>query len=251
MHNEQYNFNLINRIWGCFAILLMIIFFARPQYAVYAENLNSGQQTHESDNNYTTLDKQQSISFENKWVEVGVPLKVKDAPENSTFDWAITAADGTKRSFTTIENYYTPKETDKEKLISVTITGNDSLTTSIYFSSLPVVYIQNDSGYYGVNDEYTVATMSMQGDNEIVSNKFLYSGDIKISLRGSSTKNQDKRPFNISMDKKSNLLGMGENKYWALLANDIDHTLMRNKLDRKSTRLNSSHSDRSRMPSSA
>jgi CotH protein. len=230
MHNEQIDFNFMNKIWGFIAILLILIFLGKTENAVYAENLDGGQQNVNANVITTTPDDQQSISFENKWVQVGVPLKVKNAPEDATFDWVITSADGSTNSFNTMENYYIPQDMDKEKLISVTINGNENLTASIFFSSLPVVYIQNDSGYIGVNDNYTAATMRMQENKEIFSSKLLYNGNIEIKLRGNSAINRDKRPFRINLEKKSNLLGLGEDKHWALLANDIDHTLMRNKL---------------------
>ncbi|HHU73796.1 MAG TPA: hypothetical protein GXZ28_04125 [Clostridiales bacterium] len=172
-----------------------------------------------------------SLYFANEWVEEGVPLVVQGAPENSLFHWTITGPRGDKEEFTTEENTYIPRAKDKEKLITVRVDGMENPLTSIYFSSLPVIYINsNKGGYYDVDEEYRAATMVMQGNESYRNKEQLVSCNIEIRLRGNSTKWRDKRPFNIKLENKEDLLGMGANKRWALLANDIDHTLMRNKI---------------------
>lgn len=50
-----------------------------------------------------------------------------------------------------------------------------------------------------------------------------------IRGRGNSTWMQDKKPYKIKLDKKADLLGMGANKHWVLLANRLDNSLLRNK----------------------
>ena len=54
-----------------------------------------------------------------------------------------------------------------------------------------------------------------------------------IHVRGNSTAGQDKKPYKIKLDKKTDLFGLGggvKNKHWVLLANCFDESLMRNKL---------------------
>lgn len=51
-----------------------------------------------------------------------------------------------------------------------------------------------------------------------------------IRGRGNATWTYDKKPFKLKLAKKANLLGMGSNKHWALLANYNDGTFMRNRL---------------------
>lgn len=51
-----------------------------------------------------------------------------------------------------------------------------------------------------------------------------------IRGRGNSTWGRDKKPYRIKLDKKADLLGMGEEKNWVLLANYYDCTMLRNKL---------------------
>ena len=51
-----------------------------------------------------------------------------------------------------------------------------------------------------------------------------------IRGRGNTTWKSDKKPYKLKLDKKADLLGMGKNKHWALLANNSDTTLLRNRL---------------------
>lgn len=50
-----------------------------------------------------------------------------------------------------------------------------------------------------------------------------------IRGRGNSTWMQDKKPYKIKLNKKADLLGMGSNKHWVLLANRLDNSFLRNK----------------------
>ena len=57
----------------------------------------------------------------------------------------------------------------------------------------------------------------------------LYDGALDyIKGRGNSTWNGAKKPYNIKLNKKADLFGMGKSKKWCLLANASDATLMRN-----------------------
>lgn len=50
-----------------------------------------------------------------------------------------------------------------------------------------------------------------------------------IRGRGNSTWGPDKKPYKLKLEKKADLLGMGSNKHWILLANYYDITMLRNK----------------------
>ena len=52
--------------------------------------------------------------------------------------------------------------------------------------------------------------------------------DAKIKLRGNTTLWVDKKSYKIKFNEKQNLLGMGSDKEWALLANYFDATYIRN-----------------------
>ena len=51
-----------------------------------------------------------------------------------------------------------------------------------------------------------------------------------IKGRGNSTWQMEKKPYNIKLDKKTNLFGMGKSKKWSLIANHGDASLIRNVL---------------------
>lgn len=58
-----------------------------------------------------------------------------------------------------------------------------------------------------------------------------YAGNLDyIKGRGNSTWKRDKKPYNIQLSKNTNLLNMGKSKHWALIANVIDKTHIRNKM---------------------
>lgn len=51
-----------------------------------------------------------------------------------------------------------------------------------------------------------------------------------IKGRGNTTWNLHKKPYNIKLDKKADLFGMGEHKSWCLLASANEQSMIRNKL---------------------
>ncbi len=58
-----------------------------------------------------------------------------------------------------------------------------------------------------------------------------YEGDLDyIKGRGNSTWKAAKKPYNIKLDKKTDLFGMGKNKSWCLLANAGESSMIRNQL---------------------
>lgn len=52
--------------------------------------------------------------------------------------------------------------------------------------------------------------------------------DVEVKGRGNSTWRQNKKPFQLKFDEKTELLGMGKGKKWVLLANYLDETELRN-----------------------
>lgn len=48
--------------------------------------------------------------------------------------------------------------------------------------------------------------------------------------RGNSTWNSEKKPYKFKLEQKQDLLGMGANKHWVLLANYYDVSMLRNKI---------------------
>lgn len=58
-------------------------------------------------------------------------------------------------------------------------------------------------------------------------------GPVKLDYirgRGNSTWKNEKKPYKIKLDKKANVLGLGENKHWVLLVNVADKTVIKDRL---------------------
>ncbi len=168
--------------------------------------------------------------FLNSFAKVGVPLVCHGYPDGVTYNWKIVhMRDGEEESFSNTTGTYTPTENDIESMITVSVKGHDDL--SVYCSELPVLYFTSDVSYKKIEkSDYTDVYLSMQGNSHIQSG--LFEGNAELKIRGNSTANLEKRPFKLKLAKKENMLGMsnGVSRHWVLLANAIDHTLMRNKL---------------------
>ncbi len=173
--------------------------------------------------------KTEYVSFNDNYAKVGKKLEAKlnnyEGNANVTYQWYVNneKVSGAKKST------YIPNSDDLEKFISVKVTyGGKSSSASIYCSELPVIYIDTA---HEIGDNYVDGIMAMSGNEKYNSgNTDFYYGDIQIKLRGNSTKARDKSPYKIALSGKCDLFGMGASKHWVLLANDIDHTLIRNKL---------------------
>ncbi|MCD8120064.1 MAG: CotH kinase family protein [Lachnospiraceae bacterium] len=171
------------------------------------------------------------IVFDASYAEAGVPLTVSLAGisgEITSCLWYV----GSRIVGNGLS--YTPTEDDLESIImaraEVSLAGGGTMTytTSLYYSKLPVVNLTADSA---IGEEYVTGTASFGGSADYPDGDTeLYSGGISIKLRGNSTKYRAKQPYKIKLDSKADLYGMGENKHWVLLANDIDHTQIRNML---------------------
>lgn len=173
------------------------------------------------------------LSFNTNYAKVGSALVVSvhnlDVPENELiYSWTVGSA-MVENNHT---NAYTPTTDDLEKFITVEVSYafDQSLTATLYCSKLPVIYI-NTADDSHVGDEYIEAYVAMQGSSEYNNdNTDFYFGDAYIKLRGNSTKDRLKKPYKLKLNKACDLFGMGLSKHWVLLANDIDHTHIRNKL---------------------
>lgn len=96
-------------------------------------------------------------------------------------------------------------------------------------SMIASVFIATESGSL----DYIHADKSNKesGFIEIVdeNGEAVYDGVLdQIKGRGNSTWGMPKKPYNIKLDEKENLFGMGKSKKWSLLANYGDESLIRN-----------------------
>lgn len=99
-----------------------------------------------------------------------------------------------------------------------------TLEEILSYTKLPVVYLTMEET---ILNHYREGVLKVEGaDGKSV----LYDGMVQIKLRGDSTRFREKQPYKMKLETKTDLYGMGESKHWVLLANDIDHTLIRNKV---------------------
>ena len=127
-------------------------------------------------------------------------------------------------------NSYTPTEQDYEKMITVTVTADgEAYSASVYFSQLPVVYLTTEAEVTS-KTEYIGGSLRIQGNAAFQNAAQLYSGSIQIRGRGNYTWTADKKPYKIKLDTKTDLLGLGANKHWVLLAGAFDPTHLRNEI---------------------
>lgn len=93
-------------------------------------------------------------------------------------------------------------------------------------TELAAIYIESD---YGVNstDEYSEMRISVRdSDGDILMEETAALWD----LHGRSTRQTNKKAYNIKFFTDTDMFGMGAAKKWVLLANAYDKTLIRNKL---------------------
>lgn len=118
---------------------------------------------------------------------------------------------------------------DFSNQLTYTVGGNNTYIVNVVKSDLPTMEINTENGQAITSKEdYVNASMKLTGTEEITEG--LFDGSIQIRGRGNSTWGMAKKPYRIKLGKKSNLLGMGVEKDWVLLANYSDKTLVRNKL---------------------
>ncbi len=93
-------------------------------------------------------------------------------------------------------------------------------------TGLPVCYLNTPNAEPITSKENWIkdATLTIVNPDGSVD----YKGTLSIRGRGNTTWGYPKKPYNIKLDKSSNILGMASAKKWALLANWMDRTLMRN-----------------------
>lgn len=97
-------------------------------------------------------------------------------------------------------------------------------------SKVASVFISTESG--SLDYIHAVKGNEENGTIEIVDRdgEVVYDGELEIKGRGNSTWQMEKKPYNIKLDKKTNLFGMGKSKKWSLIANHGDRSLIRNVL---------------------
>ncbi|MGN0046302.1 MAG: CotH kinase family protein [Eggerthellaceae bacterium] len=115
------------------------------------------------------------------------------------------------------------------RLFTLNVRRSENIAGMYLTSDDPVTYGRGFVEAVKGNEASGSMTM-VNADGSVV-----YDGDLKqIKGRGNSTWKLNKKPYQIKLDKKTDLLQTGsdteKNKTWVLLANGYDPTLMRNYL---------------------
>jgi len=96
-------------------------------------------------------------------------------------------------------------------------------------TGLPTVYFDtNEGGVIKDTDTYLEGRFTMTASAAFPQCAAVTSALMKAQGRGNYTWTLAKKPYNFSLDKKTDLCGMGSNKKWALIANHYDRSLLRN-----------------------
>ena len=96
-------------------------------------------------------------------------------------------------------------------------------------SGLPIIHINVNNDEQIVSKyEYLKGVIRVYPNTP--GNNTIYSDSLEIKGRGNSTFGFPKRPFRIKLKKAAALLGMPDNRHWALMANFEDKSLSRTKL---------------------
>lgn len=94
-------------------------------------------------------------------------------------------------------------------------------------NSVPKIYLEVSDEI--TKDEYIIGSFTLQTKDE--SGEWidtLLAPEVKIKGRGNSTWGFDKKPYKIKFPDRVSLFGEPKAKTWTLIANYIDHSLMRN-----------------------
>ena len=103
-------------------------------------------------------------------------------------------------------------------------------------STIPQIYLATDDGSgnsFGTSLDkshgYVSAQITVVDEHgHVIAKDTGWNG--KVRVRGNTTAQGEKKPYNIRFSRKTNLFDMGEAKKWVLLADLYDPTLMRNYL---------------------
>lgn len=168
-------------------------------------------------------------TFENGKINLTIPETVKATKliaafthnGESVFIGTTPQVSGvTANDFTKLMAYTVEAEDGTKRIYSVNIT---LLAEEI--AQIPQIYIDTE-GKVGITskEEYVNATIRIEGGDEYED----FETTTRIRGRGNSTWGMPKKPYKLKLDTKAPLLGMNSHSEWAVLADYLDKTLLRN-----------------------
>ena len=116
-------------------------------------------------------------------------------------------------------------------MIQIKIDELDGYILFRFANSLPSVYVETSIGsQYIIEYEYkdTGAKATITNKNGVIEYEDTATGNSEFKIRGNTTRDYAKKPFQLKLSAKADLFGMGRSKTWILLANYLDQSLLRN-----------------------
>ena len=109
----------------------------------------------------------------------------------------------------------------------------NGLTISVMESDIPSINLSIYDNYPSLDElesssKHAVSTKAYFDMDDYEGN--IVEGIVKMRGRGNTSWKEDKKSYQISFEKSTDLLGMGEAKKWILLANAGDYSLIRNEV---------------------
>lgn len=134
-------------------------------------------------------------------------------------------------TFVDLTPYKTVTPTGQEfYMLTVYENGSASYLIFNFANNLPSIHVETSIGERtltstnGKDEASFVTIINKDGSYEYIDTV----NNSEIKVRGNATKAYAKKPFQIKLDVKADLYGMGESKTWILLANYDDQSLIRN-----------------------
>jgi hypothetical protein len=145
-----------------------------------------------------------------------------DGTESSTSEFSIEYNSNTFTAGTKIVTVKSNEQSERATSFDITV------ERTLMDTGLPVVYIETEGEQNITSKDDYVKTNIKIVDPANPGNNLENTGyKDKIRGRGNATWGYPKKPYKVKLDKKADILGMGSDKDWVLLANYCDKSLMR------------------------
>ncbi len=138
---------------------------------------------------------------------------------------AVKVGDKLQQSGLSINNF-------RQELIYTVLTKGQELEYRVRlsnFTGVPVMWIETPNHQAITSKDVWLedATIFIDGMGQF---EDLETMTLSIRGRGNSTWGYEKKPYNIKLSSKEEILGMPKHKRWCLLANYMDRTMLRNRI---------------------
>lgn len=119
-----------------------------------------------------------------------------------------------------------------EDTLALTVNGKACGELRVMQSQLNCVYLSLETGSTDYIDSHRAHTDTGEALMLTPEGAVQYQGAIpKIGGHGNSSFDYSKKkPYNIKLEEKANLFGLGKAKKWVLMSNFLDHSLLRNRV---------------------